>query len=109
MSLKKPANVIVFAIVLGLIAYLASAFWSAIFIVSLPMAEDAVVDAIEIQTGEDDYEWRPVEFKNSLEELKYYLILSRDLEYIANAEQLMADAETVSRMLHGLIRSISKR
>ena len=36
------------------------------------MDEDAVVDAIEIQTGDDSYEWRRVEFKNGLEELKYH-------------------------------------
>ena len=72
MSLNKPAHVIAFVIVLGFVAYLTSALWSAIFIVSLPMAEDAIVDAIELQTGEDDYEWRPVEFKNGLEEVKYY-------------------------------------
>lgn len=77
MSLKKPVHVLCFAIVLGVTAYLASALWSAVFIVALPMDEDAITDAIEIETGEDQYggvqtEWRPIEFKNSLEELKYY-------------------------------------
>lgn len=77
MSLNKPAHVIAFAISLGIVAYLASALWSAIFIVSLPMDEDAITDAIEIETGEDRYggvqtEWHPTEFKNTLEELKYY-------------------------------------
>jgi len=75
MSLNKPAHVITFAIALGLITYLASALWSAIFIVSLPMDKDAITDAIEIETGEDRYggmktEWRPTGFKNSLEQLK---------------------------------------
>jgi four helix bundle protein len=47
--------------------------------------------------------------ETSLEELKYYLILSKDLEYIANIKQLMADAETVSRMLYRLIESVNSR
>ncbi len=42
----------------------------------------------------------------SLEELKYYFILSRDLEYIADAENLATDAEIVSRMLYRLIESV---
>jgi RsiW-degrading membrane proteinase PrsW (M82 family) len=77
MSLNKPIHVIAFAVVLGIIAYLASAVWSALFIVSLPMDEDAITDAVELESGEDRYgnpetEWVPIEFKNSLEELKYY-------------------------------------
>jgi four helix bundle protein len=44
--------------------------------------------------------------ETSLEELKYYLILSKDLEYLDNIESLMADAETVSRLLYRLIESI---
>ena len=73
----KPSHVILFAIVFGLVAYLASALWCAIFIVSLPMDEDAITDAIEIETGGDRWrgartEWLPIEFKNSLEELKHY-------------------------------------
>lgn len=47
--------------------------------------------------------------ETSLEELKYYFILSRDLEYLANLEQLMADAEMVSRMLYRLIESVNSR
>ena len=47
--------------------------------------------------------------ETSLEELKYYFILSRDLEYLANLEQLMADAEMVSRMLYRLIQSVNSR
>jgi four helix bundle protein len=45
----------------------------------------------------------------SLEELKYYLILSEDLGYLSGIEQLMDDAETVTRMLGGLVRSIGSR
>lgn len=47
--------------------------------------------------------------ETSLEELKYYFILSRDLEYITDTEQLIADAETVSRMLYRLIEGINSR
>lgn len=43
----------------------------------------------------------------SLEELKYQLILARDLEYIAKKqyEELNDLAEEVSRLLHGWIKS----
>jgi four helix bundle protein len=47
--------------------------------------------------------------ETSLEELKYYFILSRDLGYIGDVEQLTADAEVCSRMLYRLIKSISGR
>lgn len=44
----------------------------------------------------------------SLEEVKYYLILSRDLDYCRMDEQgiLLADAEEIGRMLTGLVRSL---
>jgi four helix bundle protein len=45
--------------------------------------------------------------ETSLEEVKYYFILSRDLGYVTDIGQLMADAETVSRMLYRLIESVS--
>jgi len=45
--------------------------------------------------------------ETSLEELKYYLILSKDLGYISNIEPIMAEAETVSRMLYRLVESIN--
>lgn len=47
--------------------------------------------------------------ETSLEEVKYYLILSRDLGYTADNETLMAEAETISRMLYRLIQSVEKR
>jgi four helix bundle protein len=43
--------------------------------------------------------------QGSLEECRYYLILSRDLGY-ANVEQLMIDLEEVSRMLEAYCGSI---
>ena len=41
---------------------------------------------------------------SSLEELKYYLLLSRDLQYLASSvvKQLYQQAERVGRMLSGL-------
>jgi four helix bundle protein len=47
--------------------------------------------------------------ETSLEELKYYFILSRDLKYLANIESLMSDAEIVSRMLYRLIDSVNSK
>jgi hypothetical protein len=65
----------VFAIILSLFAYFASALWSAIFIVSLPMDKDAIVDAVEIGETEDRYGGTKtkyhLEFKNCLAKLKY--------------------------------------
>jgi four helix bundle protein len=45
----------------------------------------------------------------SLEELKYFLILSEDLKYITLKDEAMAQAETVGRLLNGLITSTQKR
>ena len=45
----------------------------------------------------------------SLEELKYYFILAHDLAYIANRKKPMAQADTVGRLLHGLMASTEKR
>jgi four helix bundle protein len=47
--------------------------------------------------------------EGSLEELKYYLILSKDLGYISSDEALMAQSETVGRLLNGLIASTERR
>jgi len=44
--------------------------------------------------------------QGSLEELRYYLILSKDLGYYEQVENLFDLTETVGRMLYGLIRSI---
>ena len=47
--------------------------------------------------------------EGSLEELKYFFILSETLEYIASAADLMGQSETVGRLLHGLIASTERR
>ena len=47
--------------------------------------------------------------KGSLEELKYFILLSGDLEYISNeaTEQLETKSEEVSKMLYSFTKSLS--
>ncbi len=45
----------------------------------------------------------------SLEEVKYYFILAKDLGYLDNNQQLLDDAEAISRMLFRLIESVNQR
>jgi four helix bundle protein len=45
----------------------------------------------------------------SLEELKYYFLLSRDLGYIPPSNDLIAQSERVGRLLSGLISSTERR
>ena len=47
--------------------------------------------------------------QGSLEELRYYLILSRDLGYTTNTNEIDAGLDEVGRMLHGLIASVLAR
>lgn len=47
--------------------------------------------------------------QGSLEELRYYFILCRDLGYKVPFEPLNTDAQRVGRMLTGLIKSIGRR
>ena len=47
--------------------------------------------------------------EGSLEELKCYFILSKDLCYIPSNADLMAQSQTVGRLLHGLIASTNRR
>jgi four helix bundle protein len=47
--------------------------------------------------------------EGSLEEVKYFLIPSKDLSYISSDDDLMSQAETVGRLLHGLIASTERR
>ncbi|MEO0083549.1 MAG: four helix bundle protein [candidate division WOR-3 bacterium] len=44
--------------------------------------------------------------QGSLEELRYYLILSKDLGYINDTKKINSDIEEISKMLVGLIKSI---
>ena len=47
--------------------------------------------------------------EGSLEEIKYFFILSKDLGYISPDTDLMAQSETVGRLLNGLIASTERR
>ena len=47
--------------------------------------------------------------EGSLEELKYFHILSRDLNYLSSNDELMTQSETVGRLLNGLIASTERR
>ena len=47
--------------------------------------------------------------EGSLEELKYYFVLLKDLGYIPSSNNLMAQAETVGRLLNGFIASTERR
>ncbi|HOU13320.1 MAG TPA: four helix bundle protein [Anaerolineae bacterium] len=47
--------------------------------------------------------------EGSLEEVKYFLILAKDLSYIATDEDLTLQAETVDRLLNGLLASTERR
>lgn len=43
--------------------------------------------------------------QDAIEELKYYLILSRDLGFLKNSEEILMAVDEVARMLTGLVRS----
>jgi four helix bundle protein len=47
--------------------------------------------------------------EGSLEELKYFFILAKDLEYTRSNGELVDQANTVGRLLYGLIRSTEQR
>jgi four helix bundle protein len=47
--------------------------------------------------------------QGSLEELRYYLILSRDLGYTTDTSDIGGSLDEVGRMLHGLIASVLAR
>jgi len=47
--------------------------------------------------------------EGSLEEVKYFLILSKDLGYITDNAQLIDQADTTGRLLYGLITSTERR
>jgi len=47
--------------------------------------------------------------EGSLEELKYYFVLSKDLCYLSSNNDLLAQSETVGRLLNGLFASTERR
>lgn len=46
--------------------------------------------------------------QGSLEELHYYLILSKDLKYLHDNKKLLDYVEEIGRMLNGLIKSLKE-
>lgn len=46
--------------------------------------------------------------QGSLEEVRYYIILAKDLGYVAQNQESLNSVEEINRMLYGLIRSINK-
>ncbi len=44
--------------------------------------------------------------QGSLEELRYYLILSKELGYCENTDEFYKAIDTIGKMLYGLIKSI---
>lgn len=44
--------------------------------------------------------------QESIEELRYYLILSKDLNYLKDTDDILQSVEEVGRMLSGLVRSV---
>jgi four helix bundle protein len=44
--------------------------------------------------------------QGSLEELRYYFLLSKDLGYLRTNDELMESVDTIGRMLHGLVSSV---
>lgn len=47
--------------------------------------------------------------EGSLEEIKYFLILSQDLHYIPSNDHEFTQSETVGKLLNGLISSAQRR
>jgi four helix bundle protein len=45
--------------------------------------------------------------QGSLEELRYYLILSKDLGYVPENRAMTEVTDEIARMLHGLIQSVA--
>ena len=55
--------------------------------------------------GPKDKEQSYKESQSAIEEVKYYLILSKDMEYCKDIEEMMLSVDEVGRMLTGLVRS----
>jgi len=44
--------------------------------------------------------------QGSLEELRYYLILAKDLNYVTENQELLNSSDEIGRMLYSLVKSI---
>lgn len=71
MRADRPRDVIIFALVIGIISYFLSALWFALVLTPVEQADDWCTEAVEVQTGPVEVEWRCLKFLNTLEELKY--------------------------------------
>jgi four helix bundle protein len=47
--------------------------------------------------------------QGSLEELRYYIILCKDLGYIKNTDELNAAIEVIAKMLYRLVSSVTNK
>ena len=47
--------------------------------------------------------------QSSLQEIKYYLILTKDLKYVSDTKQIWELSEEIGRMLNGLVKSIDTK
>ena len=72
MNINDKKQVIGYLLVAGFAAYVFAAMLSAIFIIAVDMDEGWCLESMEFQTGPDSYETQCVEFKNRLEEYKFY-------------------------------------
>lgn len=65
-------HIIPFLIIGGFLLYIIAATISSFLIIVLPLGEDWCLDGDYLQVSEDEYEYVCFEFKNELEEFKYY-------------------------------------
>lgn len=77
MNVSNRVHVIAFLLIGGVLLYVGSAIWDAFFLPVVPNDPDWCKYGEETEVGYDRYtgpetEWRCVEFKNMLEEVKYY-------------------------------------
>ena len=72
MNFNNLKHIIPFLIIGSFFIFIISAILSSFFIIVLPLADDWCKDGDMIQIGEDEYEYVCFEFKNEVEELKYY-------------------------------------
>ena len=47
--------------------------------------------------------------QGSLEEIRYYIILAKDLGYVGDTKSITQQIEEVGKMLHGLINSVVRK
>jgi four helix bundle protein len=67
-----------------------------------------IAEGFKRRTGPDKLRFYNIA-QGSLEELRYYFILCRDLGYKIEFDLLAGQADEVSRMLHGLVTSVEHR